>query len=244
MRVVFAGTPEVGAAGARRAVAASGTSWSGVVTRPDAPAGRGRTWSPRPVAQLAERLGVPVLKPTHPKDPGFQAELARAGPRLLPGRRLRRPAAAERARHPRARLGQPALLAAARVARRRAGAARALGRRRGHRRHHVPDRPGAGRRPDVRRDDRDGAAHRHRRRPARRGSPRAAPSCWSRTLDGIADGAAGGPRAARRGRQPAPRRSTSTTPASTGPSRPSPSTAGSGRAPRRRAPGPPSRASG
>ncbi len=74
MRVVFAGTPEV-ALPALRAVAASDHDLVGVVTRPDAPAGRGRRLVASPVAQAAEELGVPVLKPDHPKDPEFQEAL-------------------------------------------------------------------------------------------------------------------------------------------------------------------------
>ena len=50
--------------------------------------------SRRPWPRLAEELGVPVLKPEHPRDPDFQAGSARPGAGLLPGRRLRRPAAA------------------------------------------------------------------------------------------------------------------------------------------------------
>jgi methionyl-tRNA formyltransferase len=83
MRVVFAGTPEP-ALPALQAVADSGHELVGVVTRPDAPAGRGRSLVASPVAQLAERLGVPVLKPAHPKDPGFQAELAALAPDCCP----------------------------------------------------------------------------------------------------------------------------------------------------------------
>ena len=188
MRLVFAGTPEP-ALPALEAVAASRHELVGVVTRPDAPAGRGRRLVASPVAQRAEELGVPVLKPEHPRDPDFQAALRDARPGLLPGGGLRRAAAAERARHPAARLGQPALLAAARLAGRRPGAARAVGRRRGHRRHHLPDRPGARRRPDLRRDDRAGPARPTPPATCSAGSPRAAPSCWCATLDGIEDGA-------------------------------------------------------
>ena len=72
----------------------------GVVTRPDAPAGRGRQLVASPVAARAEELGVPVLKPDHPRDPDFQDALRGARARLLPGRRLRRAAAAVGARHP------------------------------------------------------------------------------------------------------------------------------------------------
>ena len=74
MRVVFAGTPEV-ALPALDAIAASAHELVGVVTRPDAPAGRGRRLTPSPVAQRAEELGVPVLKPDHPRDPEFQEAL-------------------------------------------------------------------------------------------------------------------------------------------------------------------------
>lgn len=74
MRVVFAGTPEV-ALPALDAVAASSHDLVAVVTRPDAPAGRGRKLVASPVAQRADELGVPVLRPAHPRDPDFQAEL-------------------------------------------------------------------------------------------------------------------------------------------------------------------------
>ena len=127
MRVVFAGTPEV-ALPALDAVADSRHELVGVVTRPDAPAGRGRKLVASPVAQRAEELGVPVLKPDHPRDPDFQEALRALEPDVLPGRRLRRPAAAVGARHPGARLGQPALLGAAGLARSSPGAARDLGR--------------------------------------------------------------------------------------------------------------------
>ncbi len=79
MRVVFAGTPEV-ALPSLRAIADSVHELVGVVTRPDAPAGRGRRLTPSPVARLAEELGVPVLKPEHPRDPGFQAALRELEP--------------------------------------------------------------------------------------------------------------------------------------------------------------------
>ena len=83
MRLVFAGTPEV-AVPSLDAVAASGHELVGVVTRPDAPAGRGRRLAASPVAQRAEELGVPVLKPEHPRDPGFQDELRALAPDCCP----------------------------------------------------------------------------------------------------------------------------------------------------------------
>jgi methionyl-tRNA formyltransferase len=83
MRVVFAGTPEV-AVPSLEAIADSSHELVGVVTRPDAPSGRGRKLVASPVAQRAEELGVPVLKPTHPKDPDFQAELKALEPDCCP----------------------------------------------------------------------------------------------------------------------------------------------------------------
>lgn len=83
MRVVFAGTPEV-AVPALNAIAESAHELVGVVTRPDAPSGRGRKLVASPVAQRAEELGVPVLKPEHPRDPAFQAELAALRPDACP----------------------------------------------------------------------------------------------------------------------------------------------------------------
>ena len=83
MRVVFAGTPEV-AVPALDAVAASGHQLVGVVTRPDAPSGRGRKLTPSPVALRAEELGVPVLKPAHPREPEFQAALRALEPDCCP----------------------------------------------------------------------------------------------------------------------------------------------------------------
>ena len=236
MRVVFAGTPEV-ALPALDAIADSGHDLVGVVTRPDAPSGRGRRLVASPIAQRAEELGVPVLRPAHPRDPAFQAELQGPRARLLPGRRVRRDPPSVGPRHPAARLGQPALLLPACLARRGAGAARDLGGRRGHRRHHLPHRQGARRRPRLRRDDRADPARRTRPVTCWPGSPRAAPGCWSPPSTAL-------PRV---GSRPAPsrprgsashRRSSSRTPGSTGPNLRSPSTGGSGPAPRSRERGP------
>ena len=83
MRVVFAGTPEV-AVPALDAIADSAHELVGVVTRPDAPAGRGRRLTPSPVAQRAEELGVPVLKPAHPRDEDFQQALRELAPACCP----------------------------------------------------------------------------------------------------------------------------------------------------------------
>ncbi len=83
MRLVFAGTPEP-ALPALEAVAASRHELVGVVTRPDAPTGRGRKLLASPVALRAEELGVPVLKPAHPRDPDFAAALSALRPDCCP----------------------------------------------------------------------------------------------------------------------------------------------------------------
>lgn len=83
MRLVFAGTPEV-ALPALEAIARSEHELVGVVTRPDAPAGRGRRLVASPVAQRAGEWGLPVLRPEHPRDPSFQDELRALAPDCCP----------------------------------------------------------------------------------------------------------------------------------------------------------------
>ena len=74
MRVVFAGTPEA-ALPSLDAVARSAHELVAVVTRPDAPAGRGRRLLPSPVARRGAELGVRVLTPGHPREAEFQDQL-------------------------------------------------------------------------------------------------------------------------------------------------------------------------
>ncbi len=83
MRLVFAGTPEV-ALPSLEALVASRHDVVAVVTRPDAPAGRGRRLTPSPVAARGMELGLPVLKPVKPGDEDFVAELTRLGPDACP----------------------------------------------------------------------------------------------------------------------------------------------------------------
>ena len=59
MRVVFAGTPEV-ALPSLDAIVRSEHEVVAVVTRPDAPAGRGRRLEASPVKARAEELGLPI----------------------------------------------------------------------------------------------------------------------------------------------------------------------------------------
>ena len=83
MRLVFAGTPEV-ALPSLDAIAASHHELLAVVTRPDAPAGRGRKLVASPVAQLAEQAGIEVLRPRRPREPEFLERLAEIAPDCCP----------------------------------------------------------------------------------------------------------------------------------------------------------------
>ncbi|MFI8964449.1 methionyl-tRNA formyltransferase [Streptomyces sp. NPDC053493] len=84
MKLVFAGTPEV-AVPALDALLASGRhEVAAVVTRPDAPAGRGRRLVASPVAERAEEAGIEVLKPQRPRDEAFLARLREIAPDCCP----------------------------------------------------------------------------------------------------------------------------------------------------------------
>ncbi|MCO5309348.1 MAG: methionyl-tRNA formyltransferase [Austwickia sp.] len=79
MRLVFAGTPEV-AVPSLHALLASSHEVVAVLTRPDAPAGRGRSRQPSPIRSVAEHAGVPVLAPTSARDPEFLERLRELAP--------------------------------------------------------------------------------------------------------------------------------------------------------------------
>ncbi|MDO3704234.1 methionyl-tRNA formyltransferase [Micromonospora sp. C28SCA-DRY-2] len=83
MRVIFAGTPAV-AVPALAAVAASRHELVAVVTRPDAPAGRGRGLVRSPVGAWADEHGVPVLTPARPREPEFLDRLRELAPDCVP----------------------------------------------------------------------------------------------------------------------------------------------------------------
>jgi methionyl-tRNA formyltransferase len=83
MRLVFAGTPET-AVPALDALLASRHEVAAVVTRPDAPAGRGRKVEASAVAQRAAAAGLEVLTPDRPRDPEFLARLREIGPDCCP----------------------------------------------------------------------------------------------------------------------------------------------------------------
>jgi methionyl-tRNA formyltransferase len=83
VRIVFGGTPDV-AVPSLDALADSRHELLAVVTRPDAPSGRGKKLTPSRVAQRAVDLGIEVLKPQRPRDEGFVTRLNELAPDCCP----------------------------------------------------------------------------------------------------------------------------------------------------------------
>ena len=83
MRLVFAGTPQT-AVPALDALLASRHEVVAVVTRPDAPAGRGRKVEASPVARRAAEAGLEVLAPARARDPEFLDRLREIAPDCCP----------------------------------------------------------------------------------------------------------------------------------------------------------------
>jgi methionyl-tRNA formyltransferase len=83
VRLVFAGTPAA-ALPTLRALAASRHEVAAVVTRPDAPGGRGKKMHPSPVAELAAELGFETLKPARPNEGWFLDRLRAIAPDCCP----------------------------------------------------------------------------------------------------------------------------------------------------------------
>ena len=96
MRLLFAGTPEVALPSLRALLDSPRHQVVAVLTRPDAPAGRGRQLARSPVAELAAEAGLEVLKPARPSDPEFLRRLGELQPDCAPvvgyGALLREPA--------------------------------------------------------------------------------------------------------------------------------------------------------
>ncbi|MGW0604568.1 methionyl-tRNA formyltransferase [Streptomyces sp. NPDC002644] len=84
MKLVFAGTPEVALPALDALIASGRHEVAAVVTRPDAPAGRGRRLVASPVAQRAEEAGIEVLRPATPRDEAFLARLREIAPDCCP----------------------------------------------------------------------------------------------------------------------------------------------------------------
>ena len=83
MRLVFAGTPQT-AVPSLDALLRSRHEVVAVITRPDAPAGRGLRLAPSPVAERAAGAGLEVLKPDRLRDPSFTERLRAIAPDCCP----------------------------------------------------------------------------------------------------------------------------------------------------------------
>jgi methionyl-tRNA formyltransferase len=83
VRLVFAGTPEP-AVPSLEALLTSRHEVVAVLTRPDAPAGRGRTLRPSPVRERAEQAGVEVLTPASVREPALLDRLRALAPDCCP----------------------------------------------------------------------------------------------------------------------------------------------------------------
>ncbi|MCT2583256.1 methionyl-tRNA formyltransferase [Actinophytocola gossypii] len=84
MRLVFAGTPEVALPSLRALLDSGRHDVVAVVTRPDAPAGRGRRLVRSPVGALADERGIEVLTPAKASDPAFLGRLRELAPDCCP----------------------------------------------------------------------------------------------------------------------------------------------------------------
>lgn len=84
MRLVFAGTPEPAVPSLRALLDSPRHEVVAVLTRPDAPAGRGRRPRRSPVGAVADEAAVPVLTPRRPSEPEFMAALRELAPDCCP----------------------------------------------------------------------------------------------------------------------------------------------------------------
>jgi methionyl-tRNA formyltransferase len=83
VRIIFGGTPDV-AIPSLDSLVDSRHEVVAVVTRPDAPSGRGKKLTASPVAQHAAKLGIEVLKPQRPRDEDFVSRLTEIAPDCCP----------------------------------------------------------------------------------------------------------------------------------------------------------------
>jgi methionyl-tRNA formyltransferase len=84
VRLVFAGTPSAALPALSALLDSPRHEVVAVLTRPDAPTGRGRKLAASPVAELADSRGIPVLRPPKPSAPDFVECLAAYRPDCCP----------------------------------------------------------------------------------------------------------------------------------------------------------------
>jgi methionyl-tRNA formyltransferase len=81
LRLAFFGTPEFAVPSLERLLEGPHPVVA-VVSQPDRRRGRGRRVSPSPVARVAERAGIPLLRPERVGDPAVEAQLRTTAPDL------------------------------------------------------------------------------------------------------------------------------------------------------------------
>src|SRR3954453_1753346 len=81
-RIIFMGTPQIAAATLDRLIQGPDRI-VGVVTQPPRPAGRGQKTLSSPVAQLAEKHGIPLVAPEKIRDSGLLATLKSWSPEII-----------------------------------------------------------------------------------------------------------------------------------------------------------------
>ena len=84
MRLVFAGTPEAAVPSLKTLIDSPDHEVVAVLTRPDAPAGRGRKLHVSPIKELALEAGIEVLTPQRPREPEFLERLTELAPDCCP----------------------------------------------------------------------------------------------------------------------------------------------------------------
>ncbi|TAK71166.1 MAG: methionyl-tRNA formyltransferase [Actinomycetota bacterium] len=84
MRLLFAGSPAVALPSLHALLGSPRHEVVAVLTRPDAPAGRGRSLTSSAVAVAAREAGVDVLTPARPGEPEFLRRLAELAPQCAP----------------------------------------------------------------------------------------------------------------------------------------------------------------
>jgi methionyl-tRNA formyltransferase len=84
VRLVFAGTPQVAVPSLRALIESPRHQVVAVLTRPDAPVGRGRRVARSPVGRLADELGIEVLTPRRLRETEFLDHLAEIAPDCCP----------------------------------------------------------------------------------------------------------------------------------------------------------------
>jgi len=84
VRLVFAGTPEAAVPSLKALLDSPKHEVVAVLTRPDAPAGRGRKLHVSPIKQLALEAEIEVLTPQRPREPEFLQRLAEIAPDSCP----------------------------------------------------------------------------------------------------------------------------------------------------------------